>query len=204
MISRRSSAAAGCWLTAGIVYVVLEGFAAAAEPGYRYTHDFISDLGRPDSPLHPLMNTAFALQGTLFLAAAILLARVGTRPFLACAAANAVGNVVVACVPSGAAGTAWLHVAGAVFAIVGGNLAILASLRTMGSLGLPRGHSIASIALAALGLTSFALLAVASTTSTSLLVPDAVWERASVYTIIAWQVTTAVLLLTRRTRTQTY
>ena len=201
MISRSSVAAAACWLTAGIAYVGLEAFAAAAEPGYRYTHDFISDLGRPTSPLHPLMNTAFALQGTLFVIGAVLLSRTKARSFLACAAANAIGNVVVACVPSGSAGIGWVHVAGAVLAIVGGNAAILAGLGTTGTLGLPRAHRIASILLAALGLSSFVLLAIASTTSTSILVPDAVWERASVYTIITWQVATAVLLLTRRVRT---
>lgn len=208
MISRSASAAAACWLTAGIAYVSLEAFTAAAKPGYRYTHDFISDLGRPDSPLHPLMNTAFALQGTFFLAGAGLLARAGpgagTRFFVACAAANAVGNVVVACVPSGSTGIAGVHVAGAVLAIVGGNLAILAGLRTTDALRLSRSHRTASIALAGLGLSSFVLLAIASTTSRSVLVPDAVWERGSVYTIIAWQLATAVLLLTGRPRDVRY
>lgn len=193
--------AAACWLAAGIAYVSLEAIAAAAVPGYRYARDFISDLGRPDSPLSPLMNTAFVVQGSLFLAGAVLLARTAGRGrravFVGCAAANAVGNIVVASVPSGHAGIAWVHLTGAAVAIVSGNLAILPGSPLVGT-GAPRYYRVASIGLATLGLMSFVLLAVASTTSTTLVLPNAVWERTSVYTIIAWQVLSAFQLLGRR------
>jgi len=76
------------------------------------------------------LNTAFVVQGTLFFVASVLLARTErSRPyglFVGFAAANAAGNVVVATVPSGSAGVAWVHVSAAVLAIVGGNAAILA------------------------------------------------------------------------------
>ena len=65
-------AAAACWLTAGCGYLILEAVAAAGfESGYGYATDYISDLGRPAiSALAPVMNGAFYLQGTGFLAAA--------------------------------------------------------------------------------------------------------------------------------------
>ncbi len=191
--------AATCWLVAGVTYPTLEAIAARAVPGYHYTRDYISDLGRPDSPLSHLMNTAFVVQGVLFFGAATLLVRARPArhalPFLAAAAANAVGNVVVASVPSGSAGTAWVHVTAAVLAIVGGNVAIVAGTPLVRAAGAPRIYSVVSLTIAAGGLLSFVLLAVASTTSLD--VPGAVCERTSVYTIIAWQVLSAVELLAR-------
>ncbi len=177
----------------------LEAVASTGLPGYRHAHDFISDLGRPESPLSYLMNTAFVVQGTLFFVAAVLLARATRdRPsglFVGFAAANAVGNVVVASVPSGCVGIAWVHVFGAVVAIVGGNAAILAGSRFVSP---SRRYRVTSVGLAALGLLSFALLAIAATTSVTILLPGAVWERTSVYTIIGWQVLSACALWARR------
>lgn len=199
---RSATAAAGCWLVAGVAYVSLEAIAAAAVPRYRYARDFISDLGRPDSPLSPLMNTAFVGQGTLFFAAAVLLSRATgfqrRGVFLSCAAANAIGNVVVATVPSGNAGSAWVHLTGAVVAILGGNLAILAGARFTTAVAPHRYYRAVSFGLATLGLLSFVALAVGSITSTTSGLPNAVWERTCVYTIIAWQVLSAVALLARR------
>jgi hypothetical membrane protein len=174
------------------VYPSLEDVAAVAVPGYRYAHDYISDLGRPDSPLGPLMNTAFVVQGLLFLAGAVLLARATPINgsgilFVGCAGANAVGNIVVAIVPSGPAGIPWLHVA------------ILAGPPFVTAAGASRYYRAASIGLATLGLLSFVLLAIASTTSVTTVLPGAVWERTSVYTIIAWQVLSSLQLLVRPT-----
>jgi hypothetical membrane protein len=181
-----------------MAYVGLEAVAARAVPGYRYAGNFISDLGRPDSPLHPVMNCAFVIQGALFFAGAALLvrARGSGRPhaFLICAAANAVGNLVVATVPSGPSGVPWVHVTGATLAILGGNAAILAGRKFVST---HRGYGAASIGLAVVGLASFALLAVASTTSVGVGLPDAVLERTSVYTIIVWQMLAAVPLQAR-------
>ncbi|MCW2552327.1 MAG: conserved rane protein [Mycobacterium sp.] len=191
--------AAVCWLVAGVAYPSLEAAAATGVPGYRYAHDFISDLGRPDSPLSYLVNTAFVVQGTLFFVASVLLARAErNRPyglFVGFAAANAVGNVIVATVPSGSAGIAWVHVSAAVLAIVGGNAAILTGSPLVSA---HRAYRAASVGLAALGLLSFVLLAIAATTSVTMMLPSAVWERTSVYTIIGWQVLSAVVLLARQ------
>lgn len=176
-------AAAACWLLAGCGYLVLEAIAAAGyHTRYGYAANMISDLGRPDlSALAPLMNVAFVLQGTLFLVAAVLLTR--AQPFVGFAAANAVGNVVVAVIHSGSP----VHVAGAVLAIVGGNAAILAGYGVVdGSL---RWYRSVSLTLAAVGLVAFAVLAIA---------PNPVAERVSVYTIVAWQVISAIQLLRTR------
>ena len=191
--------AAICWLTAGVAYVGLEAITAAAYPGYRYAHGFISDLGRPDSPLSHLMNAAFVVQGTLFFAASVSLTRTVRvrRPgaFMGFAAANGVGNVIVAMVPSGTAGIAWVHVSAAMLAIVGGNAAILAGHRFVSD---SRWYRAASVALAALGFLSFVLLAVAAVSTATVVLPGAVWERASVDTISGWQVLSAIERLAHR------
>ena len=107
------------------------------------------------------MNTAFVVQGTLFFAGAVLVTRAigrrGPSTFVGFAAANAVGNVVVATVPSGGAGTAWVHVAGAVVAIVGGNAAVLTGSPTVSA---ARRYRVASVGLGGLGLLGFAALAI--------------------------------------------
>ncbi len=197
-------AAAACWLTAGCGYLILEAIAAAGfEPSYDYATHYISDLGRPDlSALAPLMNGAFYLQGTGFLAAAILVSRIekSSKPalFVALAATNAVGNVVVGTVHSGGSS---LHVAGAVLAIVGGNAAILAGSSVLRRTGAPQWYRTVSVGLATAGLAAFAALAVQTAADTAI-VPNAVLERVSVYTIIVWQVISAIQLWrTRGART---
>jgi hypothetical protein len=89
-----------------------------------------------------------------------------------------------------------VHVTGAVLAILGGNVAILAGVPIMKSFGAQRLYRLGSIALAAVGLASFALVAIATATTSSPLLPAAVWERSSVYTIIAWQLLSGVCLFT--------
>ena len=194
--------AAVAWLSAGLAYLTLEAVAAAAfRPHYSYARNLISDLGIPssDSPLAWLMNTAFCLQGTLFLVGAILAVRaVAPRKaglFLTFAAANAVGNLLIAAFHSGPAshanGTAWVHAIGAVLAIVGGNAAILAGSRIVSGW-----HRKVSVALGAFGLVSFVLFVIELKASSAL--PLGVWERCSVYSITAWQLFTAAWLLSRR------
>ncbi len=81
-----AASAAAVWIAAGLGYIILEAIAAARfRYHYSYAHDFISDLGITsrgmfqghtiDSPLAYLMNTAFCLQGALFLVGAVLIVR---------------------------------------------------------------------------------------------------------------------------------
>ena len=195
---RYAVTAAVAWAGAGLAYLTLEAVAAIAfRPHYSYARNFISDLGKPsgDSPLAWLMKTAFCVQGSLFLAGAILSARaVEARKaglFVTLAAANAVGNLLIAAFHSGPSATAWVHAIGAVLAIVGGNAAILAGSRLVS--GWHRG---VSVGLGAFGLLSFVLFVVELKASGVL--PLGVWERCSVYSITAWQLLTASWLLTRR------
>ena len=188
MVARSYTArAAFAWASAGLVYLVVEAIAAAAyRPHYSYAHNFISDLGVPgcSSPLAWLMNVAFCVQGTLFLAGAV--AARGARPLLACAGANALGNVQIAVFHSGSA----VHALGAVLAIVGGNAAILAGSSLIGGR-----HRTVSLGLGVFGLLSFALFVI---DLKSAVVPLGIVERCSVYSITVWQLLTAVWLLTRR------
>ncbi len=202
--------AATAWLVAAAGYLALEAVAACGTwPNYSYTRDYISDLGIPSaSPLAYLMNTAFCLQGTLFLLGAILVVTAAGRParwFAALVAANAVGNIAVAIVHSGPAahanGTIWVHEAGAVLAIVGGNAATVAGSAVVGSQG-PRWYRTVSFGLGVLGLLSFVVLVLDMTIKAIRVLPPAVWERASVYTIIAWQLFSAAYLLTRDARSR--
>ena len=200
--NRQRVSAAVAWLSAGLAYLTLEAVAAAAfRPRYSYARNLISDLGIPsdDSPLAWLMNIAFGVQGSLFLVGAILTMRaVAPRKaglFVTLAAANAIGNLLIAAFHSGPAaradGTAWVHAIGAVLAIVGGNAAILAGSRIL--CGWPRK---VSVALGAFGLLRFVLFVVALKASSAS--PLGVWERCSVYSITAWQLLTAAWLLSRR------
>ena len=200
--SRQRVSAAVAWLSAGLAYLTLEGIAAAAfRPHYSYAHNFISDLGIPsaNSPLAWLMNTAFCLQGTLFLVGAILTVRAveprKAGPFVTLAAANAVGNLLIATFHSGPAshanGTAGFHAVGAVLAIVGGNAAILAGSRIVSGW-----HRRVSVALGAFGLLSFVPFIVELPAPSAL--PLGVLERCSVYSITAWQLFMAAWLLSRR------
>jgi len=154
-----------------------------------------------DSPLSAVMNAAFVLQGLLYLAAAVLAARVGrARPaFLGAAVAFAVGSALIGVVhgsaASAASGIGGLHVLGAALAIIGGNAAsILAGVTARRSA--PR-YAVASIALGVLGLAGLVLLRIDSGSASIDLLPDGVWERIAVYAITAWQVVTGVGLLRR-------
>lgn len=180
-------AGAAAWLAAGVAYLGLEALAASAYPGYRYSGDVISTLGTSDSPLRWVMNTAFVVQGTLFCTGALLLTskRGPRKPMLLVmfASANAVGNVVVAIVPSGAPGLSWLHVAGAGLAIVGGNAAILAGARFVGA---APWYLVVSGLLGGAGLVGVTVFAATG---------SAAAERLSVYTIIGWQLLSALVML---------
>lgn len=193
---REASAGALLWIVAALAFFVFEALAAAAlGPAYRYAHDYISTLGAPAaSPRALLMNTAFILQGMFFPAGAVLAVhglRAGrARLFLAFAAFNGIGNVVVATVHSGT-GSQW-HALGAALAIAGGNAAVLAGSSVLRRTGAWRPYRAVSIALGGSGL--LCLAGLAFDTSHTLL-PVGVWERGSVYPIFAWQTVTAVYLL---------
>ena len=184
--------AAAFWIGAGVGYLVLEAVAAVGfRPHYSYAQNYVSDLGVPspgtlhgrviDSPLAHLMNAAFCLQGISFLAGAVLMVcavgRRKSRLFLSFAAMNAVGNVLVGTIHSGhgADGIAWLHAVGAVLAIAGGNMAIPAGSALLRDAGASRRYRAASLGIAGVGLLSFTMFAIDSTTAALGVLPNGVW-----------------------------
>jgi hypothetical membrane protein len=180
---------------------VLEALAAASfGPSYSYTRNYISDLGvDAGSPWSCLIHIAFYLQGVLFFLGALLIVGVPGNPraqvFLGLVAANAIGNIVIGTVHSGD-----VHRAGAALAIVGGNTAILTGSAVVATMGGWRWYRHISNIFAALGMLSLLMLTIDAVTSTAHLLPDGTWERASVYSIIAWQLLTAAYLLSGRRR----
>lgn len=229
MSERRTPTLAGAlWIAAAVVYLLAEAVTASAFPGYSYASNYISDLGIPevgsyqgraiDSPLHPVMNTAFVASGALFLAAAASAARAGVlhprRPLLGLAVVYAVGISLVGLVHGSQAsaddGTGVLHVIGAALAIVGGNvLAIVAGVASRRAarrgIGRPSArpgrlasvYPLLSIGLGVLGLVGLLGLELDSGSPSVDLLPEGIWERIAVYTVTAWQLLTGILLLTR-------
>ena len=209
--------AARLWLAAAALYLGSELVAALAfSPRYSYAHNYISDLGvtvcgtifdgRPIcSPLHAIMNASFILQGVLFFGAALAIFRstptLATSGLVAVAALNGFGNVLLGLFPENAPGqlaaVLSCHVLGALLAIVFGNAAALLSVAAFRTFSLPRLHRSASLALPLAAALSLAMLVVARQSGRASMLPDAIWERASVYTITAWEVLTAACLSMR-------
>jgi hypothetical membrane protein len=183
------------------VYLICEALAASRSPGYSYTADYISDLG-----VSAVMNVgAFATHGVLFLAGAVVLTRACStrgwagRVFLLAAAANAVGNVVVATFRSGAVdsgGHAGWHVLGAGMAIVGGNVAAIIAGLGSRRLGASRRYRLVSVAIGAVGLACLVVLIIDGADGSRLL-PVGLVERGAVYSIIAWEIMTGAAILLR-------
>ncbi|WIM87474.1 DUF998 domain-containing protein [Candidatus Mycobacterium wuenschmannii] len=176
------------WFCGAFAYVALEAVAAYAfQSRYSYAHNFISDLGVPGSgsPLAWLMNLAFCVQGSLLFAGAVALRRTGA--LACCAAANAVGNLLIAFFHSGSA----THAVGAVLAIVGGNATVLAGASIIGA---PR-HRRVSLGLGVFGLLSFVVFVIDLKSGA---LPRGLVERCSVYSITVWQLLTGTWLFSRR------
>jgi len=207
--------AASLWGAAGVLWLVFEAITASAFPGYSYATNYISDLGVPDvtvfegrsidSPLSALMNFAFIAQGLLLLGGVIFALRAapgvrgGARTWiLAIAITHAVGMLLVGIFHGSQQnlenGLLVLHGLGAAFAIATGNITAILGGITSHRIAAPSWYRITSVFLGIFGLICLVMLAVASTTSFTA-VPEAVWERGSVYTIIGWELLTSVSLI---------
>lgn len=198
---------AALWLVGPVGYLVVEKLAAANVKGhYSYLHHYISGLGVPDwGRFAYLMNGAFYLQGVLFFVGAVLVTRAAGRRgafFLLFTAAAAVGYFLVATVHGGSPlaagdGMQW-HGVGATLALVAGNAAIVAGSSIVARAVDARWwYRAVSLLIAGVGFTAF--LALANYNGwTYRYAPVGLVERVPVYSILAWQVFSAVVLLTRR------
>jgi Protein of unknown function (DUF998) len=189
------------WIAAALGYLILEAMAAAVVPSYNYAHNSISALGVPaQSPLAAAMNAAFCMEGILFLIGSVLVIRGGggrySWLFLFLVVTNTVGNILVATVHGGSAagGWVWLHGLGAMLAIAGGNAAIVAGSSCMTKSVDVQWYRAVSVLVAGLGFLGLAMFSLGTSVSNA-----GIWERVSVYSILMWQIFTAVLLLTGAT-----
>ncbi|GAA1589798.1 DUF998 domain-containing protein [Actinoplanes couchii] len=203
------------------VYLIAEAVSAAAwrTPAYSYANNAISDLGVPScgtlidhpvcSPLYPVMNTAFLLQGAVIAVAAFLLAPLlasaSARVYRIFAVITGVGLLLVGTFPGSpeavADGTVAIHTAGAGMAIFGGNIAAI----IVGTALHRQGHRRLGSALIGFGIVGnisvIVMFAVVAATSGGVISGVAIAERISVYTIMAAQLAAGIALLTRLRRT---
>jgi len=187
-------------IAAALEYVVTEVITASAwkTPVYSYASNWISDLGAPDcstfqgrvvcSPLHDVMNTGFI--------ASILLLRLfsGASRYvsLVLALIYSIGIMLVGSFHGSTAATAngTFHYLGAFMAIVGGNIAAIVTGFLWKRLEMPRWYGSISIVLSFLGIACGVVLG-----TTIGRIPPGIPERASVYTILLWQLLTGIVLL---------
>ncbi len=204
------AAAALILIAAVLEYVVTEAITAAAwkTPVYSYASNWISDLGATDcstfqgrevcSPLHDVMNSGFIVQGVLFLIASILLLQLfsGASRYvsLVLALIYSIGFILVGSFHRSTAatanGTVTFHYLGAFMAILGGNIAAIVTGFQWHRLEMPRWYGRLSIGLGFLGIACGVVLG-----TTIGRIPSGIPERASVYTILLWQLLTGIVLL---------
>ncbi|CAM3514202.1 MULTISPECIES: DUF998 domain-containing protein [Saccharibacillus] len=218
----RMAAGGIAFMLAALIYVGTEAISAAAwhNPPYDYAYNYISDLGVARSltvdgreilsPLAAVMNFGFQAHGLLFVLGYVLALPLlrGKWGRLACAAAvvHGIGNFMVGYFPGESYDGVSPHVVGAGLAIVGGNLALILaglSLRRRSAAEIDgRGRaasgrllrfgprlSVLGIGLGSLGLAALALMV------TRVLGHPAVFERLSVYTMTAWDLSFGFCLL---------
>ncbi len=209
-----SKISAGALLTGSVVYIAAEAIAASAwkDPAYSYADNWISDLGSAtagvfqgrelNSPLNVVMNSGFIIQGLLFGLGVLLLSRTftgRTRTFAAVMGVVAtVGYILVGTfhgsLQAQQDGTLPLHFTGATLAILGANVLSLVLGLHWRKTPETRVIGVTSIVLGAVGLV--AVTALFLTFGSGL--PSGAIERASVYTIVVWEVAVAIWLLRSR------
>jgi hypothetical membrane protein len=174
--TRRRRAAAALLIAGPAIFLLAEFVTAAfwTDPGYSYTHHFISNLGVAGpstlfgqymySPVAWLMNTGFTLFGlTIFAGVVLLPGLAGWRRWfvLLAAAALATGGVAIGRFPGSAEalvdGSGAYHSAGAFAAFLGGNVLAILLGRMRRRLDLSASVGRALVIVGVVGLVSAAL-----------------------------------------------
>jgi hypothetical membrane protein len=218
MSPARSQRIAGIVLLFGFVYLAFEFITAMAwvDPPYDWAANYISDLGFADcavvegmrlcSPLHPLMNAGFMVQGTVFTIGSVLVVRlmlpgrwmrvlVGTLLVLSGAGTFLVG-VFHQSLGLYEAGLNGFHVLAALLAIGAGNVGILLlGLLVLGQREW-RGYGIAVAIIGVIGIAAGLLLLARNDLGLGI----GAIERIAVYPLNAWTVGTGVGLLVKGIR----
>jgi hypothetical membrane protein len=202
----RRHAAGVALAVSAVTYLIAEGLAASRfSPSYSYQRDFISQLGVPNcetpmhgaatcSPLSALMNTSFMVDGALFvIATALLFGWLRGRrryAFGLLSLIHGVGLMLVGLFHAGAvdiaSGRIAYHLVGASLAIFSGNAAIAAAPIGEDLIGsrFVRGSG---LTLGVVGLVAGAIFSISFARQTVFWLDYALWERISVYTIVAWE-----------------
>jgi hypothetical protein len=204
--------AALAWVCAGVLFLAVEAFCAAAFQDYSYVTRYISELGVPyrgqaaqmviDSPRATVMNLgAFMGEGLLFGIAVLSFRRAPWPPsrarttFIVLGLLHAAGMMMVGAVHGGphefAAKIGLVHKAGAALAIGGGNFALITAGVGLRRFAATNAYARASLLLGVFGLLSAALLSFNDGTPEW---PRGLLERGSSYSIIAWEIGTGVAL----------
>ena len=168
MTSRRR----GGWLWVGCLqYFAAEAIAVAGFRGaYSFRRNFISDLGTARcgdgagcSPLHPLMNASFLVQGVLIFSGAVVLwplfPRGLARPALGLIAASGLGVAVVGLAPEDAA-PGWHYLGAAENLLLSNTGSALLGAALLREKRAPRAVGLLSLGFGLIGLAGLAGLAV--------------------------------------------
>ena len=162
----------GGWLWVGCLqYFAAEAIAVAGfRGGYSFRRNFISDLGTVRcgdgagcSPLHPLMNASFLVQGVLIFAGAVvvwpLFPRGLARLALGLIAASGLGVAVVGLAPEDAA-PGWHYLGAAENLLLSNTGAALLGAALLREKRAPRAVGLLSLGFGLIGLAGLAGLAV--------------------------------------------
>ena len=213
-MNRLRPLAAAAFLVGSVVYLVAEAVAASAwkDPSYSYANNWISDLGSAtagvfqgrelNSPLNVVMNSGFIIQGLLFGLGVLLLSRTVSgriRTFtVVMGVVSTVGYVLVGTfhgsLQAQQDGTLPLHFTGATLAILGANVLSLVLGIHWRKTSETRVIGIASIVVGSIGLVAVITLFLTFGAG----VPSGAIERASVYTIVIWQIIVGIALIRAR------
>jgi hypothetical membrane protein len=204
---KKVQAGAVLFILAGLVFLSTEAIAASAwsNPVYKYSQNYISDLGIPvvtefdgqmiNSPLHGVMNFGFIAYGILFIAAYILILSVlsGKKKIIGIVLAMIYGFGVflIAIFP----GYNWefqiFHARGAAMMIYGSNLLILITGLLVKREILKRWFVGLCAGLCVIGFAGFFMLI------NGAFGYKGITERIAVYPIIAWCIIFGILLFLR-------
>ena len=218
MSQARRERIAGAVLLFGLVYLAFESIAAMAwiDPPYDWARNYISDLGFSDcatvdgsricSPLHPLMNAGFMVQGTVFTVGSVLVTRIvfpaGAQRYTVVIpmVASGVGTFAVGVfhqsLALSAAGLNWLHVLSALIAIGAGNIGLVLFGALASRFDQWRGYGIAVLVIGVVGTASAVLLLFRVDLGLGL----GLIERVAVYPLNTWTIGTAIGMLVKGAR----
>lgn len=184
------------FLFGSLYYVLAEAISAThfnASLFNTYIFHTISELGIPNgnSPLFWLMNSAFIIIGLTVLFGNFYSFKdfivKNKRIFYSLTVITSVGVIIVAMIHGGNPLTSGYHTMGAVMAILGGNVLLVLISRSMEEF---ESYQKVTLILGVIGLIVFWIMFFSMS---NIYMP--VFERLSVYTLIAWSFLTGVYLL---------